>query len=215
MHIWKENRFYGFEVQYPTWCLFCCSVAQSYMTLRPQGLQHARLPCPSPSPWACSNSCSLSRWCHPTISSLVIPFSSCLQSFPASASCLMSWFLASGGQSIGASALASVHPMNIQGWYPLGLAGLISLQSKGLPRVFSKNQSCSNFLFLTNCFVFFFHLLWEMLNFLTVIVNWSISPSSSDKFYFWCSVIKYYKEILYISVKMKLSLLPNIPFYTP
>ena len=87
------------------------------------------------SPRACSNSCPLSQWCHPTISSSVIPLSSCLQSFPASGAFPMSQFFASGGQSIGASA--SVLPMNIQGWFPLELIGLISLQSKGLSRVFS------------------------------------------------------------------------------
>ena len=101
-----------------------------------QGLQHARLACPSPSPGACSNSCPLSQWCHPTISSSVIPFS-CLQSFPASGSFLMSQLFASGGQRIGVSASASVLPMNIQDRFPLGLTGLISLQSKGLSRVFS------------------------------------------------------------------------------
>ena len=99
------------------------------------GLQHTRLRCPSPIPGACSNSCPSSRWCHPTISSSVVPFSSCLQSFPASGSFPVSQFFTSGGQSIGASA--SVLPMNIQGWYPLGLTGLISLQSKGLSRIFS------------------------------------------------------------------------------
>ena len=89
------------------------------------------------SPRVCSNSCPLSRWCHPTISSSFVPFSSCLQSFPASGSSLMSWLFTSGGWSIGVSASASVLPMNIQGWFPLGLTGLISLQSKGLSRVFS------------------------------------------------------------------------------
>ena len=98
-------------------------------SLWPHGWQHARLPCPSPSPGACSNSCALSRWCHPTISYSVIPFSSCLQSFPASGSFPVSQFFESGGQNIGASALASVLPINIQGWLPLGLTGLISLQS--------------------------------------------------------------------------------------
>ena len=83
-------------------------------SLRPHGLQHARLPCLSPTPGACSNSCPLSQWCHPTISSSVVPFSSCPQSFPASGSFLMSQLFASGGQSIGASASASVLPMNIQ-----------------------------------------------------------------------------------------------------
>ena len=105
-------------------------------SLRPHGLQHARLPCPSPSPGACSNSCPLSWWCHPTISSSVVPFS-CLQSFPASGSFQMSRFFTSGGQSIGVSASASALPMNIQDWSPLGWTGWISLQSKGLSRVFS------------------------------------------------------------------------------
>ena len=113
------------------------SVVQSCPTLRPRGLQHARLPCPSQTPKACSNSCPSSRWCHPTISSSVIPFSSCLQSFPASGSFPVSQLFTSGGHSIGASALASVLPMNIQDWFPLGLTGWISLQSKGLSRVFS------------------------------------------------------------------------------
>ena len=97
----------------------------------------ATLPCPLPTPRVCSNSCPLSQWCHPTISSSVIPFSSCLQSFPASGSFQMSQFFASGDQSIGASASASVLPVNIQDWFPLGLTGLISLQSKGLSRIFS------------------------------------------------------------------------------
>ena len=125
------------------------SVAQSCPTLRPHGLQHARLPCPSPIPGACSNSCPSSWWCHPTISSSVIPFSSCLQPFPASGSFPMSQFFTSGGQSIGASASASVLPMNIQDWFPLGWTGWISLLSKGLSRVFSnttvqKHQFFSN-----------------------------------------------------------------------
>ena len=98
-------------------------------SLRPCGLQHARLPCPSPTPGACSNSC-IKSGCHPTISSSVVPFSSCPQSFPASGSFLMSQFFASGGQSIGASASASVFPMNIQNWFPLGWTGWISLQFK-------------------------------------------------------------------------------------
>ena len=108
----------------------CCSVTQSCLTLRPHKLQHARLPCPSPSPGTCSNSCPLIQWCHPTISSSVVPFSFRLQSFPASGSFLMSQLFAPGGQSIGASASASVLPMNIQDWFPLGWTGLISLQSK-------------------------------------------------------------------------------------
>ena len=126
-------------------------------SLWPQGLQHARLPCPSPTPGACSNSCPLSCWCHPTISSSVVPFS-CLQSFPASGSFPVSQLFTSGGQSIGDSA--SVLPMNIQHCFPLGLTGVISLQSKGLSRVFSnttvqKHQSildplkCTGIIFYT------------------------------------------------------------------
>ena len=106
-------------------------------SLRPHGLQHARLPCPSPTSRAYSNSCPSHRWCHPTISSSVVPFSSCPQSFPASGSFPMSQFFASGGQSIRVSDSASVLPMHIQDWVPLGWAGWISLQSKGLSRVFS------------------------------------------------------------------------------
>ena len=101
------------------------------------GLQHTRPPSPSPSRGACSNSCALSQGCHPTISSSVIPFSSWLQSFPVSGSFPMNQLFASGGQNIGASASASILPMNIQDWFPLGLTGLISLLSKGLSRVFS------------------------------------------------------------------------------
>ena len=106
-------------------------------SLRPHGLQHTRPPCPSPTPGVYSNSCPLSRWCHPTISSSVIPFSSCLQSFPASGSFPMSQFFTSGGQSIGVSSSASVLPMNTQDWFPLGWTGWISLQSKRLSRIFS------------------------------------------------------------------------------
>ena len=112
---------------------FSCSVMSN--SLQPRGLQHTRLPCPLPSPGACSNSCPSSGWCHPTISSSIILFLSCLQSFPASGSFLKSLFFTSGGQRIG--ALASLLPMNIQGCCPLGLTGVISLQSKGLSIVFS------------------------------------------------------------------------------
>ena len=106
-------------------------------SLQPHGLQHVRLPCPSPIPRVCSNSCPLTQGCHPTLSSSAVPFSSCLQYFPASGSFPMSQFFVSGGQSIGASASASVLSMNIQGWFPLGLTSLLSLHSKGLSRVFS------------------------------------------------------------------------------
>ena len=112
-------------------------------SLRPYGLYHARLPYPPPTPGVYSNSCPLSRWCHTTISSSVIPFSSCLQSFLASGSFPMSQLFASAGQSIGVSASASVLPMNIQGWSPLGWTGWISLQSRGLSRVFSNTAVAS------------------------------------------------------------------------
>ena len=114
---------------------FSCSVMSD--SLRPHGLQHSRPPCPSPTPRVYSNSCPVSQWCHQTISFSVVPFSSCLQSFPASGSFPMSQFFASGGQSIGVSASASTLPMNIQDWVPLGWTCCISLQSKGLSRVFS------------------------------------------------------------------------------
>ena len=119
----------------PSWCgegllLFSsCSVMSN--SLQPHGLQHASLPYPSLSPRVCSNSCPLNRWCHPTISSSVVPFS-CLQCLPASRSFPVSRLLASDGQSVGASASVSVLPMNIQGWFPLGGTGWISLQSKRL-----------------------------------------------------------------------------------
>ena len=106
-------------------------------SLWPHGLQHTRPPCPSPTPGVYSNSCQLRWWCHPTITSSVVPFSSCLPSFPASGSFRMNQFFASGGQSIGASASASVLPMNTQDWSPLGWTGWISLQSKGISTVFS------------------------------------------------------------------------------
>ena len=127
-------------VRYMQWSLgkqsiqfqFSCSLVSN--SFPSHAVQHARLHCPSPTPGACSNSCPLTRWCHLTISSSVIPLSSCLQSFPASGSFQMSQFFTSGGQSIGASA--SVLPMNIHDWFPLGLTGLI-LQFKGLSGVFS------------------------------------------------------------------------------
>ena len=106
-------------------------------SLRPHGLQHTRLPCPSPTPGACSHSCPSSWWCHLTILSSVVPFSSCLQSSPASGSFPMSQFFALVSQNIKATASASVLPMNIQNWFPLGLNGLIFLQPKGLSRVFN------------------------------------------------------------------------------
>ena len=122
---------------------FSCSVMSD--SLRPHGLQQARPPCPSPTPRVNSTSCSLSWWCHPVISSSIVPFSSCLQSFPASGSFQMSPLFASGGQSIGVSASASVLPMNTHDWFPLGWTDWISLQSKGLWRVFSSTISKHQF----------------------------------------------------------------------
>ena len=112
--------------------------SHSFMSdlLQPHGLQHTRHLCPSPSPRVCSDSCPLSQWCYPTISSSVIPFSSCPQSFPTLGSFQMNQLFASGGQSIGVSASALVLPVNTQDWSPLGWTGWISLQSKGLSRVF-------------------------------------------------------------------------------
>ena len=117
---------------------FSCSIVSNSLLLPEQ--QHARPPCPSPSPGVHPNPCPLSWWCHPAISSSLLPFSSCPQSFPASGSFLMSQLFASGGHSIGVSASTSVHPMNTQDWFPLGWTGWISLQSKGLSRVFPTPQ---------------------------------------------------------------------------
>ena len=126
---------------FPLFSSLCCSVQFSRSvvsdSLWPHESQHARTACPSPTPGVYPNSCPLSPWCHPTISSSVVPFSPSPQSFPASGSFKMSQLFASGGQSIGVSVSTSVLPMNTQGWSPLGWTGWISLQSKGLSRVFS------------------------------------------------------------------------------
>ena len=125
-HLYVESKFSSAAQSCPTLCdCMDCST-------------HTRLPCPSPTPRACSNSCPPSRWCHPTILSSVFPFSSCLQSFPPSESFPMSQFFTSGGQSIGASTSVSVLPTKVQDWSPSGWTGWISLQSQGLSRVFSK-----------------------------------------------------------------------------
>ena len=116
---------------------FSCSIVSDSLRLRPHELQHTRPSCPSPTPRVHPNPCPLSRWCHPTVSSSVVPFSSCPHSFPASGSFQMSQLFASGGQSIRVSASTSVLPVNTQDWSPLGWTGWISLQSKGLSRVFS------------------------------------------------------------------------------
>ena len=116
-------------------------------SLQPHGLQHSRPPCPSPTPGVYSNSFPLSRWCHPTISSSVVPFSCCLQSLPASESFPMSQFFTSGGQSIGVSASASILPKNIQDWFPLGWTGWISLESSPMPQFKSINSLALSFLY--------------------------------------------------------------------
>ena len=130
---------------------FSCSVISD--SLRPHGLQHTRPPC-TPTPRIYLNSCPLSRWCHPTISSSIVPFSSCLQSFPASGSFPRSQFFTPGGQSIGVSASTSDLPRNIQDWFPLGWTGWISLQSKGLSRVFP-NITVQKHQFFFWCSAFF------------------------------------------------------------
>ena len=135
---------------------FSCSVTSDSLQLH--GLQHARIPCLSPTPRTCSNPCPLSRWCHSTISSSVAPFSSCLQSCPASGSFLTSRFFTSGGQSIGASALASVLPVNIQRWLPWVLTGLLSLLSKELSRVFFNTTGQKHQFFIENS-----SLAWELI----------------------------------------------------
>ena len=139
---WKSKKW---QMQISGWCLHgdvergSVQFSHSFVSnsLRPHGLHHTRFPCSSPTPRACSNSWPSHQWCHPSISSSVIPFSSCLQSFPASGSFPVSQFFTSGGQRIGVSASASVFPMNIQDWFPLGWTDLISLKSKGLSRVFN------------------------------------------------------------------------------
>ena len=141
-------------------CKILCSRSVMFNSLWPRVLQYARPSCPSPTPGAYSNSCPSSRWCHPTISSSVIPFSSCLQSFPASGSFTISQFFTSGGQSIGASASASVLPMNIQDWFPFRLTGLISLQSKGLSRAFSSTTIQNDFCSLFKCSFFILSFLY-------------------------------------------------------
>ena len=136
---WDEQRVQScIKPSLVGWVVPFSSVGQVMSkSLRPHGLQHIRPPCPSPTPEGYSNPRPSSQWCHPVISFSVMSFSSHLQSFPASGSFLMSQFFISGGQSFGASASASVLPMNIQDWFPLGWTGWVSLQSKGLSRVFS------------------------------------------------------------------------------
>ena len=138
MKVGKTTRPFRYDLnQIPNDYIVQFSHSVVSNSLRPHGLQHARPSCPSRTPGVYSNSCPLRRWCHLTISSSVIPFSSCLQSFPALGPFPVTWLFASSGQRIGASASTSVFPVNFQGWFPLGWTGWISLQSKGLSRVFS------------------------------------------------------------------------------
>ena len=151
MHIQIKLKFYYFLFSHNVWdmmvfILFFITIvsvqfSHSVMSnaLQSHEPQHTRPPCSSPTPGVHPNPCPLSRWCNPTVSSSAVPFSSCPQSFPASGSFQMSQLIASGGQSIGVSASTSVLPMNIQDWFPLGWTGWISLQSKGLSRVFSNS----------------------------------------------------------------------------
>ena len=132
LSIYKPNLFQFSSVQF--------SLSGVSDSLQPHEPQHAKSPCPSPTPGIYTNSCQLSQWCHPTISSSVVPFSSRPQSFPASGSFQMSQLFSSGGQSIGVSTSTSVLPMNTQNWSPLGWTGWIALQSKGLSRVFSNTR---------------------------------------------------------------------------
>ena len=147
---------------------FSCSVVSN--SLRPHESQYARPPCPSPTPGVHPNSCPLSQWCHPTIASSVVPFSSCPQSFPASGSFQMSQLFASGGQSIGVSASTSVLPLNTQDWSPLGWTGWISLQSKGLSRVFSNHSSYTRTYIYTD---------WELLTLLVLSPEKAMATHSS------------------------------------
>ena len=153
------------------------SVAQSCLTLRPHGLQHTRPLCPSPTPRAYSNSCALSQWCRPAILSSGLPFASRLQSFPASGPFQMSWLFSSGGQSIRVSASASVLPVNIQDWFPLGWTGWI-LQSKRLSRVFSNTRVQKHQFFETQLSLWFsltsIHDYWKNHSFdYTDLCQWS------------------------------------------
>ena len=151
----------------------CCSVTKFCQNLQPHGQQHARLSCPSPCPGVGSNSCLLSWWCHPTISSSVTRFSSCPQSFPASGSFPMSGLFASGGPGIGASA--SVLPMNIQGLFPLGMTYLISLMSKGLWKIFSSTTVQKHQFFSTLL------SLWSNPHFCTFTIFQKLSQLSQHK----------------------------------
>ena len=165
---------------------FSCSVVSD--SLRPHRLQHTRLPCPSPTLGACLNSCPSSQWCHPTISSSVIAFSSCLQSFPASRSFPMSQFFASGGVSFstgGVSSSATVLPMNIQDWFPLRLTGLISLLSKGLSRV-QHNSSKASILWCSAFFIVQLSHQYVTTGKTIALTRWTLLASNVSTFLICC-----------------------------
>ena len=174
--LYQESEFYSL-------LLFSCWVVSN--SLQPHGLQHSRLPCSWLSPRVYSNSCPLSRWGHQTISSSVTPFSSCPQSFPDTGSFPMSWLFTSGTQSVGTSASASVLPMNVQGWFPLVLTGLISLQSRGLWRVFPlvplffKLSSIGFLLWVTEVI--------KLANFLPPFLSTPLTPAADFKQYSFIS----------------------------
>ena len=166
-------------------------------SLRPHGLQHARLPCPSLTPRAYSNSCPLSQWCHPTISSSVIPFSSGLQFFPASQSFPVSQFFKSGGQSIAVSASASVLPMNIQNWFPLGLTGLISLQYKGTHNSLLQHHSSKP------------SILWHSAFFIVQISHPYVTTGKAIAFSKWTFVGKVMSLLFNMLSRLVIAFLPR------
>ena len=166
MYITESSKTCGSRID----CRICFELSLLFShsvmpdSLWPHGLHHARLPCPSPSPRVCSNLCPLSQWCHPTISSSVVPFSSCLQSFPASASFPISWLFSSGGQSFGVSASASVLPMNIQGWFPLGLTKELLAVQRTLKSLLQHHSSKASILWCSA-------ILWSNSHIYTWLLN--------------------------------------------
>ena len=181
----------------PVHLLFSCSVVSD--SLWPHGLKHTRLPCPSLFPGVCSNSCPLSRWCHPTISSSVIPISFCLQSFPASRSFPMIWLFSKGGQGIG--VLASVCSVNIQCWFPLQLPSLILL-SQGLSRVFSHIIVWRHQFFSTQPF---FPALTSIHDYWKKTYLWLYSPLSAKKCFFFLIYCLGWSQLFFQGVVKSLS----------
>ena len=179
---------------------FSRSVMSNSLWLR--GLQHVRLPCPSPTSGAYSNSCPSSQWCHPTISSSVIPFSSRLQCFPATGSFPMSQFFSSGGQSIRVLASASVLPMNIQDWFPLGWTGWISLQFKGLSRVFF-NPTVQKHQFFSAQLSFFYFYITLFVYYIALFVYYIICILLKVKIISTVTGIDYYSACRHSAYDLK------------